>query len=83
MTTTVTVTPAGHHVSVTERQVSEGEVGHNVTENTVTLEPGGAASTFYVHGQNTLVISELAEAPAPAPTETSGAAEKIGEDDQD
>ncbi len=98
MTTTVAVTVAGHQVSVTERQATEGQEGHNVTENAVTLKVTGVTSTFYVHGSNSLVIQELPEAAETAVDQinVAGSArelgpddfakvqgEKIGEDDQD
>lgn len=62
MTTTTTVRVAGHKVLVTERQVTEGQEGHNVAENPVILENRGQTATFYAHGSNSLVVKELDEA---------------------
>ncbi len=82
MTTTVTVQVAGHKVLVTERQVTEGQEGHNVTENEVTLERQGQTNTFYVHGSNSLVIKELDEASVTVEfLKTGGSARPITDED--
>lgn len=83
MTTTVTVQVAGHKVLVTERQVTEGQEGHNVNENEVILERQGQTGTFYcVHGINSLVIKELDEASVTEEfLKTGGSARPITDED--
>ena len=69
MTTTVTVTVAGHQVAITERRVTEGEVGHNVDDQVTTLRVTGESRTFYAHSGQKLLIEETGENAEPAPTE--------------
>ena len=61
MTTSVTVQVAGHVVAVTERRVTEGEVGHNVDERVTTMRVHGETRIFYAHSGQSLVIAETGE----------------------
>ena len=61
MTTTVTVQVGANKVLVTGRKVTEGEEGHNIDEEKILLEHRDRFTTFYVHGNNSLIIKELDE----------------------
>lgn len=58
MTTSVTVSVAGHEVLVVEKEVIQGEQGHSVNERETLMSETHETRTFYVHGKNSLTISE-------------------------
>lgn len=83
MTTSVTVTVAGHQVAVTERRVTEGEVGHNVDDVVTTMRNTGETQTFYAHSSQKLLIEETGEASISAVEQmnVSGSARELGAED--